>query len=272
MRRDADELERVDRLLMTAYHSPSRRAELELYLTVQPDGWFVIADSNRIAAAAGAIHYQSFCWIGLVATDPEHRRKGLATRLSAHLVGWAQARGCTTVALDASSAGEPVYERLGFQLVGFTLELSRAQPLAAGRSSPAISTRADPKELGRLDRELFGADRESLLTALVNDPDARCYRAGAGRRVEGFLFVRKRSLGPGCALDQAVARDLLRAAAQGCPDPGKRLLVPFESAYADLLRDLGWQERRRLTHMRLGAQALPGRRDRLLAQTSYAAG
>jgi hypothetical protein len=65
----ASELDRADRLLMTAYNGPSRRRELSRYLAVQPDGWFVIADGDDAAAIAGAIAYGSFCWLGLVATD-----------------------------------------------------------------------------------------------------------------------------------------------------------------------------------------------------------
>jgi GNAT superfamily N-acetyltransferase len=103
----AAELDRADRLLMTAYSGPSRRRELSRYLAVQPDGWFVIADGDHVTAIAGAIAYGSFCWLGLVATDPARSRQGLATTLSAHLAQWARERGCATVALDASMRAGP---------------------------------------------------------------------------------------------------------------------------------------------------------------------
>ena len=291
------ELERVDRLLITAYNAPTRRAELALYLRVQPDGWFVLADGDEIVSVAGAISYGSFCWVGLVATDPGYRGRGLAGRLSAHLVDWAWQRGCKTVALDASEAGRPVYERLGFQVAGFTAELEllalaggdggladgeRAgdggRP-GGGGGSPGRAARAvtGAGELVALDLDVFGADRSALLWALSEDGERRCYGLPGGGGLAGYVFAGPGGLGPGCARDEAAAAALAGAAlrdAAAWADPATRgrVLVPAESDYLPTLLGLGLAERRRLTHMRLGEQVLPGERHRLLAQTSYAAG
>ena len=295
------ELERADRLLMTAYNAPSRQGELALYLRVQPDGWFVIADGGNIVSVAGAISYGSFCWIGLVATDPGYRRRGLAARLSAHLVDWGRERGCKTVALDASDTGRPVYERLGFQAVGFTAELE-LPALAAGHGKLDVGGKpvgggvpagggGGPGRAGRivtgggelagLDRPVFGGNRFALLQGLSEDGGYRCYGLpdGDGPRggLAGYLFAGGRGLGPGCARDEAAAAELIGAALRDAaewvdPAAPARLLVPMESRYLPTLLGLGFRERRRLTHMRLGDPVLPGERHRLLAQTSYAAG
>src|ERR1700694_1295497 len=126
MRGSVSELTKVDQLLTLAFGSPSRRNELELYTKVQPDGWFVIEEDDRIVAVGGCIVYGSFSWMGLVGTHPAVRGRGHATRLSEHLVKWSYAKGCRTVALDASKLGRPIYERLGFQPVGSTVRLARA--------------------------------------------------------------------------------------------------------------------------------------------------
>jgi len=54
-----------------------------------------------------------------VATLPEQRGKGLASAIVARLLGDARDRGVGTGTLQASRAGAPVYERLGFADVGF---------------------------------------------------------------------------------------------------------------------------------------------------------
>jgi GNAT superfamily N-acetyltransferase len=54
-----------------------------------------------------------------VATLPEHRGKGLASAIVAQLLSAARERGMRTGTLQASRAGAPVYERLGFADVGF---------------------------------------------------------------------------------------------------------------------------------------------------------
>lgn len=262
----AADLGRVDPLMMVAYQAPSRRDELALYLEAQPDGWFVLADGADIVAAGGAIAYGAFCWLGLIATDPARRRQGLATTLSVHLIDWAHQRGCTTIALDASDAGRPVYERLGFQTVGVTRELMLPALVPGGGQRDAVALRADDlDEILGLDVPAFGGDRGALLRALAR-AGISCHGAYDGAKLAGYLFAG----GPGCATDAAAARALVRAASRD--GRTRRILVPVESSHLDLLLGVGLRERRCLTHMRLGELVLPGERGRLIAQASYAAG
>lgn len=48
---------------------------------------------------------------------PEFRRKGIATGIMLALIDDAVERGAQRVALQASSEGVPVYERLGFKVI-----------------------------------------------------------------------------------------------------------------------------------------------------------
>jgi GNAT superfamily N-acetyltransferase len=260
---------------MEAYDlSSSRLGELEAYLAAQPDGWFALDEAGEIVAVGGAVAYGLFCWLGLVATKPARQRQGLATRISAHLVEWARQRGCTTISLDASRSGRPVYEGLGFRVVGETTELSLPPAIPDRKSSRSVRRETQGIEkLLALDRRIFGGDRAPLLHALSRHADARCYIAANGDDVVGYLFARKRLLGPGCARDEDVACDLVHGALGDAPQAGeRRLLLPIESRYLDVLRRLGLRVERRLAHMRLGDPALPGERGELLAQTSYAVG
>ncbi|MEO9176536.1 MAG: GNAT family N-acetyltransferase [Gaiellales bacterium] len=268
MRDTAAELDRVDDLLTIAYETSSRRRELELYLAVQPDGWFVIEQDDAPVAVGGCIAYGPFCWLGLVATHPDVRGRGLARRISQHLVEWAREHGCCTVALDASAPGRPVYERLGFETIGWTIELApdpaelRAEGARAKRATPA-----DVDEIVALDPAFFGGDRHVLLRSLADPCFVTRDRAG---RVGGYLFARERLIGPGMAPDADAAAALVRAA---LALPGsRRLLVPAESAHLTTLESLGLVEQRRLAHMRLGRLELPGARDRLIAELSFATG
>jgi GNAT superfamily N-acetyltransferase len=272
MQRTDAELRRVDDLLMLAYDAPSRRTELELYLTAQPDGWWLIEEGGEIVAAAGAIAYGSFCWLGLVATHPAAQGRGLATRLSRHMLGWATAHGCGTVALDASDVGRPVYERLGFRALGPTVELVRdpGRPPRA-RTGARLFETGDLDEILELDGATFGGDRGSLLRALTRDhPDSSFVTRDRRGWLTGYLIARERLIGPGCACDMASARRLVHSTRDDTRE--QRLLVPLESGFLDALLELGFVERRRLTHMRLGDPEIPGARRQLIAQLSFAAG
>jgi GNAT superfamily N-acetyltransferase len=268
LRDTAAELDRADELLTIAYGTTSRRRLLELYLAAQPDGWFVIEREGELVAIAGCLSYGTFCWLGLVGTHPATRGQGLATRISEHMVEWSRARGCATIALDASDLGQPVYERLGFQTVGFTAELSGAP--VDGPQAPREDD-VDVDELLALDAAAFGADRSALLRRFAHGhrDGAAVLRDGAGRAT-GYLFAGERLIGPGLAPDADGAAQLVRAL---LALPGeRRLQVPAESAFHETLLGLGMVEQRRLAHMRLGDLTLPGRRDLLVAQLSFATG
>ncbi len=62
------------------------------------------------------------CGIYLVATDPDFGGRGLATRLLSAALVAAVERGCATSTLQASRAGRPIYEALGYE-TGFELHL-----------------------------------------------------------------------------------------------------------------------------------------------------
>ena len=272
MRDRQDELVRVDQLLTLAYGSASRRSELEIYLRATPTSCCVIEQASRLLAVAGCFAYDGFAWLGLVATHPDARGRGLASEVSRHLVDWALARGCRTVALDASVTGRPVYQRLGFEEVGATAELLRP----AG-SAPPPDERAEPaspdhlEEIIAFDRGVFGGDRGTLLRALAEHARGDWYvtRTPDGR-LGGYLVVRGQLIGPAAGVDDLAVRRLVRSALDARCD--QRVLVPAGSAYLDTLLDLGFVEQRRLAHMRIGERRLSPERCRLVAQLSYATG
>jgi GNAT superfamily N-acetyltransferase len=272
MRETEDELVHVDELLTLAYGSASRRPELDIYLTARPTSWCVVEQDGQLLAVAGCLAYGGFAWLGLVATHPDARGRGLASQVSQHLVDWALARGCPTVALDASISGRSVYERLGFQQVGSTAELLRpaGSPAPDGeRAEPASN--GDLDDIVAFDRGAFGGDRATLLRGLAGDPRAAWYatRRPDGR-LSGYLLARGQLIGPAAAVDEASARRLVRAAVDGRSD--QRVLAPEGSAYLETLLELGFVEQRRLAHMRIGELGLSQTRSRLLAQLSYATG
>ena len=53
-----------------------------------------------------------------VATDPGYRRRGYSRACMRALLGWFRERGLTSVVLNASSEGEPLYTELGFAFSG----------------------------------------------------------------------------------------------------------------------------------------------------------
>ena len=139
---------------------------------------------------------------------------GLATRISQHLVDWALAQGCATVALDASSRGRPVYARLGFRRSAATAELcGRRHPVAATAREPSRAAAADLDEIVAFDAGVFGGDRAAAPSRARRRSGRGAGRDADGRRDDRRLpLARGQLIGPAAADDEAAAGALVRAA------------------------------------------------------------
>jgi GNAT superfamily N-acetyltransferase len=67
-----------------------------------------------------------------VATESDHRRRGLATLLLTEVLARAAATGFRSATLQASQDGLPVYLRMGFRQVGVLRGFVRAGAEGAG--------------------------------------------------------------------------------------------------------------------------------------------
>lgn len=86
-------------------------------------GW---RENDCIVATAGVMirddfpfftfNIRRYGWIMDVFVLPEHRRRGLARKLTAHTLGWLKARGVPMARLSASEQAKQagLYEKLGF--------------------------------------------------------------------------------------------------------------------------------------------------------------
>lgn len=70
------------------------------------------------AAAVVTLCHRAHCWVGFVASVPAVRRSGTTSALLRHALADARAAGATGTSLEASAAGRPVYERLGYRALG----------------------------------------------------------------------------------------------------------------------------------------------------------
>lgn len=83
---------------------------------------YVARLDGRPAASVVAFDHEGDCGIYWVATVPDARGRGLAPGLMRSALDAARRRGCSTTTLQATKAGRPVYERLGYRGFG-TIEM-----------------------------------------------------------------------------------------------------------------------------------------------------
>ena len=270
------DLQATDRVLKAAYRGiESRVALIRRFLALDPESWRVAVDGTTIVGCVGAVDYGRFAYVGMMAVHPEAQSRGIGRALMRDLLDGLAKRGVTTVLLDATPAGAPLYASLAFEADDDACLYTRAgQAAAAVRPEAAIPL--DERDLERivsLDAPIFGADRGRLLALMLAAYRGRAFGVLDGRgELSGFVIAQERRIGPWMTRDAAIGDTLLAAA----------LSVPFldapvviapgvnARARAALVRH-GFAQTGGTRHMRRGPVV---RRDRtaIWGQLNYSAG
>ena len=204
---------------------------------------------GRLVATGLALPYPSaFGWIGMVIVHGPYRRHGLATRLMERSLAELRDRGLVPF-LDATPAGRPVYERMGFRAVE---ALTRWRGQGGGPEAHDLPPLVDVAEIAELDRSAFGVDRSAVLADLLARKGALSRRDPGG---DGFLLARTGRtasyVGPVVARETGTALRLLESALAEISGP---VLVDVPDRQAEvngLLAERGFGPERPFTRMAL---------------------
>lgn len=265
----------MDGVMQRAYGVASFAAQIQWYSAVQPDA-LVVAEVDGVVAGTGCgIAYPDagFGWVGVVATEPGFERRGIGGLVTERVAEILATHGCAAV-LDASLAGGPLYERMGFVDHGPTRVMTREPPAVAGVTAalPAISD-ADLAEVGAFDRQVFGGDRARLIELLGRGfPDRTAVIRDMAGNVTGYVIAQHSLIGPLAAVDEESLDRLVSFAAALPWTRPPQICVPPESTHLATLMRLGWCTIRELRHMRRGIDVLPGRGEHYAGRVSLGIG
>lgn len=223
--------------------------------------------AGRIVASALTLpHGNNLGWIGMVLVAGEWRNRGCATRLLDDCI--AELRDASRVAgLDATPAGQPVYERLGFAGTQRISRWRRPARTPAGQLAAGVNPvgQDDLARIAALDAAIFGAPRPKLIQDLCTRTDPMGWIAGD----DGFLLHRMglnaRQIGPLCATDTATAGRLLDTALARFGEALVMDACDAHPGFGALLEARGFEVERPFTRMYLGAPMLTGDPGRLFA-------
>ncbi len=231
-----------------------------LLLSLGPGLFRVGVEGGRIVASGGAVRYgDALAWICMILVDPEHRGRGIGTRVFDDVLARTEAAvradGLRCVGLDATPAGRGIYLQRGF-VGGPGLVRMRAERAAA--HAPAGVRPLAAEDLAAVlafDRSVFGADRGAALRwAFASAPDLAWVGRGAG--TTAYCFGRHGDhsdhAGPVVAEDPALARDLVSACLSR---PLNRPLIVdarVEPSWLAVLTGMGFREQRPFTRMYRG--------------------
>lgn len=180
-----------------------------------------------------AYSYQGkLAWIGMMLVDRNYRRRGISKRLMREVI---QRLGDKqTIKLDATPAGQKVYEQLGFvkEYSLFRWVRSKEAISLIEREAEEVQRVApeDFPEIISYDHQVFGTDRAKLLRHLFKRLPNGAFLLKEGGEIVGYIFCRLGSkflqLGPMIASTDIAAKALIA-----------RVLEAFEGH--DLVLDLG---------------------------------
>lgn len=223
--------------------------------------------TGRIVASALTLpHGTSLGWIGMVLVAGAWRKRGCATRLLQDCITELREAG-RVAGLDATPAGQPVYERLGFAGAERITRWRRPARAPAGGVAAGINPagRADLARMTALDAEIFGAPRPELIQDLCTRNAPMGWIAGD----DGFLLHRMglnaRQIGPLCAADLATAERLLETALAQLDEELVMDACDAHPGFNALLKAQGFVIERPFIRMYLGTPTPTGDPGRLFA-------
>jgi len=184
-------------------------ADWRRLLSLEPNGCFAAVKDGRLVGTTTTTVYDKLAWIGMVLVEPQHRRQGIAAQLMRVALDYLKDK-VTTIKLDATALGQPVYERFGFEVES---EVERWTGNANGSAAQTASD-MDREALLDLDRLAFNGNRAKLIELLIADAStAPVLIKAADGTLLGYALARsgtsKTYVGPVVARDAHVIETLL---------------------------------------------------------------
>lgn len=227
-------------------------SDWERLLAHQPDGCFLAEwDSQPAGVVTTTVHNGQLGWIGMMLVHTDFRRRGIATALIERCLDYFRQSNVPCVKLDATPAGTPVYEKLGFQT-----EWSWQRRAVESDVVPQVTpVGGDSFPHYEWDADIFGADRHAWLSRVATGAKVICRENGYGMLRQGS---RAGYVGPIAAQDTATAEEII-----------KELLPKLEGHYLwdlpmqnrhgiELAESLGFRPVRDLNRMWTGDRLIAG--------------
>ena len=232
-------------------------------LRLEPNGCFCATmDGDVVGTTTTTTYRPELAWIGMVLVDPERRQLGIATKLMNVAMEYLSKTEVTTIKLDATGVGFPLYQKLGFKEESLIERWAGVAGPEFVAGSP-LDTEAHRQALV-LDREAFGADRSKLVEMLIDDYyikppiaknlDGRLTGYGLARHGTAAVYV-----GPLLATEREGAATLLDGLLSQMP--GQRVYIDLNTEFDGgrrLLADRGFVKQRDLIRMSYGKESKAG--------------
>lgn len=238
------------------------------FLIENPENVCVAAlDGATVIGTATAIRYKNYvAWIGMVLVDRNYRGMGVSKMLLSSL--FEQLKLCRSIKLDATPAGQSVYQKFGFKdeylINRMTTTSVLPGDLIKGEWGQVENAQnVDVQEIVEYDQRVFGANRKELIAYLVHQYAHKALVLRRNGSVVGFALGREGThfhhIGPVMAASAEEAKQLIATAlAQLRGQPVVIDVLENKKELISWLNTLGFTKQRHFIRMYQHHNPFPG--------------
>lgn len=171
-------------------------ADWQRHLTLEPAGVFIAELDGKPVGTTATCRFGPVAWIAMVLVEKDFRGHGVGKALMNHALDYLDRSGVTSIRLDATPLGQPLYEKLGFaaefNLTRYagTLRTAADYPYHERQSPVTTALPTQYEALCNLDRAVTQTDRRSLLLRLFAEQPGAVRVVQRAGKVEGFMTMR----------------------------------------------------------------------------------
>ncbi|MCF0049217.1 GNAT family N-acetyltransferase [Dyadobacter sp. LJ53] len=231
-------------------------------MLLEPDGCFVAVINGQPVGTTTVCCFEHIAWIAMVLVDKRNRNQGIGKHLVEHAIGFLEQKGITTIRLDATSLGQGLYHKLGFQpeyeLIRFAGNIFHQKP-SAYELHEVLPDDQFVQEIMYLDQHITRTGRKDFILDFINAAECRfyCTRTATGK-VDGYAGYREGNkatqIGPVGALNVVAGEKLLNAITARFSEKPLFIDIPAANVHAmNWALENGFTAQRRFVRMYRGA-------------------
>jgi len=207
------------------------------FMNMEPEGCFVAELEGCSVGTTTTCIFENVAWIAMVLVEKDSRGQGVGKTLLKHSLDYLDGRKVKTVRLDATAAGRPIYEKLGFVP---EYELVRFQGISRPGKTGPVLTEAVPELFGDMiefDRRMTGTNRAKMLSLLFAELPENARIQTLHDKIDGFVTMRPGAnavqIGP-CIASMNTGPALLSDALNRCA--GKAVFVDMPTGNVEAVK------------------------------------
>ncbi len=241
-------------------------ADWQRFLQLQPDGCFVAQLNDQLVGTVTTCLFDSVGWIGMMLVASSARSQGVGRALMQQAIDFLESRAATTIRLDATPLGEPLYTSLEFitqyRLTRFAgkVHCPNSEKPDSKNNNEAYSQKPDWDRIATFDTSLIGYSRKKIFPLLEADPEIHTFVDCDGQEILGYVCTRPGRLaayvGPCMVRSPKVGERLMRQALGQYHSQAVIVDVPNDNRRAvEAVASFGLEPSRELVRMCRGETA-----------------